>query len=1152
VVATHELDIRAAIPVEEIVSSSNQTLAALRAVFTHWNCAAAIVRADGKVVLKTAAWDHSDLADVDSVQLVIASRPESNHTGSNGHSLNTEVCLREALRQPQETWMIDTSRELLSIVPMPINDSDDHFLVTVQHQTKEEVVAGRLNVALDSMRGGLWDWVCDGDDYRIYRSARICEILGISGYVANGTRDEWVDRIHPDDRADVEAKVAANFKGETPIYIADYRIKAANGEWIFIHDHGRVIERFPDGSPRRWVGICADVSDMVELQQTNQSYKAQLELALNSFQLEIWEYDADRRRVYLSPQMARRFGFAESPCHKSADELTGFIEPADMESVQLAFGEFRNGKETFDTEARIGPPGKRRWCRISASRNTIQDDGALRVAGALQDIHDRKRYELSLIEGESQFRRMADAAPVYIWLGDAKTGQCTFINKHWVAATGCAISHQLGDGWRDLVFTPDRSALDAAIDTVVQSGQPADVDFRLLNASGSYAYTVGRVSARLDLDGETIGLMMIVADATDLQLAEARLSLALDAAEAGLWDWRVQDDVVYTIPRTHLMLGEPVPDGPVNYEWFTSRVHPEDAQRIAQEIQKAHDDPAFEYRVRFRLRHYDGSYGWIGSTGRVIERDIDGRPLRMIGLHIDINELKETELQLSQAIDDLTITRSRLEDMLDHAPASVAMLDRDMCYLVASRRWKEDYDLIDQSIIGRCHYDVFPEIGAEWKAIHQECLGGAVRRCEDDRFVRFDGTVQYLRWEVRPWHDRVTGEIGGIAMYTEDITERKRAQALVHDAYAQESAIFGASRDPLLMVGASGRIKKASDTVEQVFGYSQSDLVGTPVVSLFADLAEHLKSHPDGSLDETHLLSIAGRPFEVTILHGSGQRVAGEVNISPVQMPDSDSIQFVASVRDVSDRKRIESEREQQIADMSHLSRLAVVDLMGIELAHEFRQPLGAIRNYVHSARMTCAKHPDSNSDLGIFLDEIESAVGHMTGLIESIRKFGKKPDMEHHDIAVEDIVDGALNLTATRIRTMGFRPERELATGRYRVRGDIVQLQQILVNLILNAADALENVEPSEREIRISAELAANNTVKLTVRDSGPGIDAAIAENLFEPFQSTHPSNLGMGLSISKQLAEAHGGQLMLECGSPTTFALHVPAVKGGDNHGH
>ena len=112
---------------------------------------------------------------------------------------------------------------------------------------------------------------------------------------------------------------------------------------------------------------------------------------------------------------------------------------------------------------------------------------------------------------------------------------------------------------------------------------------------------------------------------------------------------------------------------------------------------------------------------------------------------------------------------------VEHTPASVAMFDREMRYVLTSRRWLKDYNLGEQNIIGRSHYDVFPEIPQRWKEIHQRCLAGAVETCEQDPFPRRDGTLDWVRWEVRPWYS-ANDEIGGIIMFTEVITDRKRAE----------------------------------------------------------------------------------------------------------------------------------------------------------------------------------------------------------------------------------------------------------------------------------------------------------------------------------------------------------------------------------------
>ena len=122
---------------------------------------------------------------------------------------------------------------------------------------------------------------------------------------------------------------------------------------------------------------------------------------------------------------------------------------------------------------------------------------------------------------------------------------------------------------------------------------------------------------------------------------------------------------------------------------------------------------------------------------------------------------------------------------VQHAPAAVAMFDRDMRYLVYSPRWLKDYNLGDQDLVGRSHYEVFPEIPERWKEIHRRCLAGAVETEEVDSFVRADGSTDYLHWEVRPWHD-ARGQIGGVIMFTELITERMRAEEEHRQLVAQK------------------------------------------------------------------------------------------------------------------------------------------------------------------------------------------------------------------------------------------------------------------------------------------------------------------------------------------------------------------------------
>ncbi|HTG02426.1 MAG TPA: transporter substrate-binding domain-containing protein [Nitrospirota bacterium] len=141
----------------------------------------------------------------------------------------------------------------------------------------------------------------------------------------------------------------------------------------------------------------------------------------------------------------------------------------------------------------------------------------------------------------------------------------------------------------------------------------------------------------------------------------------------------------------------------------------------------------------------------------------------------EIQRRKRVEAALKQSEETLSENRERLQLFIEHAPAALAMFDRTMCYISASNRWCDDYGLGNRQLVGISHYEIFPEITARWKDIHQRGLSGEVVRAEEDLFERADGSIQWLRWAVMPWRNSA-GQVGGIVIFTEDITLRKQAE----------------------------------------------------------------------------------------------------------------------------------------------------------------------------------------------------------------------------------------------------------------------------------------------------------------------------------------------------------------------------------------
>jgi PAS domain S-box-containing protein len=187
----------------------------------------------------------------------------------------------------------------------------------------------------------------------------------------------------------------------------------------------------------------------------------------------------------------------------------------------------------------------------------------------------------------------------------------------------------------------------------------------------------------------------------------------------------------------------------------------------------AHIDPSLK-SVNATADHYR-EWKFRRKDGRVFAADVTATVMpdgKLMGMVRDVTERKRVEGALQEREEQLRLYAA-------YSPAAIAMLDRDMKYLVVSRRWMEVYRLEEESIIGRSHYELFPEISERWKKIHQRCLGGAVEKCDEEAFLRADGNTNWIRWEVRPWRG-ADGSIGGIIIFSVDISERKAASEQIH------------------------------------------------------------------------------------------------------------------------------------------------------------------------------------------------------------------------------------------------------------------------------------------------------------------------------------------------------------------------------------
>lgn len=249
-------------------------------------------------------------------------------------------------------------------------------------------------------------------------------------------------------------------------------------------------------------------------------------------------------------------------------------------------------------------------------------------------------------------------------------------------------------------------------------------------------------------------------------------------------------------------------------------------------------------------------------------------------------------------------------------------------------------------------------------------------------------------------------------------------------------------------------------------------------------------------------------------------------------------------IRDLTERHETEARLRELQSDLIHVSRLTAMGEMASTLAHELNQPLAAISNYLKGIQRIVRRNGDPG-ELGDVLDRAAGQALRAGQIIRRLREFVKNGDSERRLESLTNLIQESSDLTLFGAKEKGVRVSIDLDPSSDQVMVDKVQIQQVLVNLIRNAIDAMEGC--ADRELSISTCPGADGMIIVQVDDTGPGISHEISERLFQPFATTKPNGVGIGLSISRTIVEAHGGNIeaVPRRSGGTTFRFTLRAAR-------
>jgi PAS domain S-box-containing protein len=512
-----------------------------------------------------------------------------------------------------------------------------------------------------------------------------------------------------------------------------------------------------------------------------------------------------------------------------------------------------------------------------------------------------------------------------------------------------------------------------------------------------------------------------------------------------------------------------------------------------------------------------------------------------MGYELSIDMLHRVKLarQLEASEADLYETRERMELAVNAAELSMWMYDvaRDEIWITDKGRALFGFGVSEKLDLDRFKNVLHPEDRERVLGAIENTLRTGAGYSEEYRVVLPEGQLRWVAgWgQVEFDHDRQPVRMRGAAL---DITKRKQAEE-------QFRLVVEAAPSAMIMVNSEGRIALVNTQVETIFGYAREELIGHSIEMLVPErFRSHHIGYRRGYFDDARARPM-GAGQELFGLRKDGSEVPIEIGLNPIHT--AEGLFALASIIDVSERKQAELETARRRNEMAHLSRVTTLGELSGSLAHELNLPLGAILSNAQAAQRILANGNADLTEVREILSDIVSEDKRAAEVIHRLRLWLKKGEVQQHPLSINKVVRDVLKLIRTDLFVQRVIVNTELSPNLPIVTGDPVQLQQVLVNLVVNACDAMADCNAPERWLLIRTGIEnGSSTVIVSVTDRGCSIPDKKIEEIFEPFFTTKEKGMGLGLSVCRTIIDAHRGKLWATNNADrgTTFHFTLPVT--------
>jgi PAS domain S-box-containing protein len=967
------------------------------------------------------------------------------------------------------------------------------------------------------------------------------------GIDTGGAWDAHIPLLHPDDREE-SRRVWSTCLSKGSAGEFSFRVRSAEGKYRWFLSRAEPL-RANDGTLLFWIGVNLDIDDAKRARDAFRKREKELRDAIDTIPATVWSTLPDGSNTWVNKYCVEYSGLSLEQMAGSGWKAA--IHPDDLELHVGKWIESVATGEPLENEARFRrSDGQYRWHLDRGVPLRDEDGNIVKWYGVVTEIEDRKRAEETLQalsrdlqESKSRLEEAQRITHVGYWERDLVTSRITWSDETYRIYGMRPQERPMDlDVLRQKVHPEDWELVFQALNEALAGGPRYNVEYRVLRPTGEVRSVHSEGDVKRDALGQPCQMFGTVQDITDRKHAqetskrsEFYLREGERLAHMGSWAFNPSGFFDYWSQELFQIYGLGPQQGSPTLEQYLATIHPQDRESMAETI-KTMCAERCGCDVKKRIVRPDGVLRYIRCVGIPV---VEGEVLKgFLGTAMDITEqeLLTRELERRQAY----LSEAQ---RLTHTGSWVIKVATDEHF------WSEEIFRI---------YEFDSKLKPAWSLIrdrvHPDDRESLDQRREKEftqtdwtdseaeyRIVVSDGRIKRLHTIAHPVMDG-SGRIVEVIGTTMDVTERKRIEDSLRRSESHLAEAQRLTHTGSWVWGVSDRSAvQLSEEWYRIFGFD-------PAEGPMSWEKRFERVHPEdrtkyrGTIEQA-IAEKADYDLEFRILLPNGMVKWIHSVGHPVLSAAGELEQFVGSSTDITDHKHAEQEHEklrQLEAELAHINRVSMLGEMAASLAHEIKQPIAAAITSANTCVEWLAHEPPNLDRARAAAARIDKYGNRAAEIIDRIRSFYKKSPSQRELVDVNEIILEIFTLLQGEAIRYSIAMRPELASELPKIKADRVQLQQVFMNLMLNAIEAMNELSG---ELTVRSQLQ-DGELLFSVTDTGPGLPVGSADQIFSAFFTTKPQGSGMGLAISRTIVESHGGRLWASAndGRGTTFHFTLP----------